>query len=163
MWIGRRLLTGWASRLRFDSATFRDTMHAMTPIELGWLAGILDGEGSILLASRSQPNRFRQPTLSATSTDRKMLERLVSLVGGFISKVKKYKHQHRDAWIWKLNGAQRVLAVLRDVAPVLSVPKKRARAYHLLAHYDEATARNGHYTPEQRAAKRAFEEAFFAL
>lgn len=136
----------------------------MRPEDLGWLAGILDGEGTITLLARSREGRsHRQPTLSATSTDREILEHLVKLVGGNISRVVKYKAHHKDAWIWKLNGGSCVLEVLQAVRPWLKAPKKRRRAEFLLQRYDAVTQRNGCYTAEQRQAKEAFEQQFFEI
>lgn len=136
----------------------------MKPVDIGWLAGIIDGEGTITLLARGAP-RFRQPTLSVTSTDLPILARLRNLVGGNISRhTRRNLRRHwRAAWIWKLNGAGVVLAVLRLVVDHLRCPKKRRRAHFLLTRYAKVTRRNGHYSALQRARKVAMERRFFEL
>jgi hypothetical protein len=136
----------------------------MKPVDVGWLAGILDGEGTITLLARSAP-RFRQPTLSVTSTDLPILTRICRLAGGHISRHTRRNpnRRWRAAWIWKLNGASTVLAVLRLVVDHLRCPKKRRRARFLLAHYGRVTQRNGRYSAAQRARKVAMEQRFFEL
>ena len=136
----------------------------MRAVDVGWLAGILDGEGTITLLARDPP-RFRQPTLSVTSTDREILLALQALIKGNISRHTRAdkKAEWRQAWIWKLNGADNVLQVLACVLPHLRCPKKRRRSEYLLSRYKHVTRRNGHYTSEERELKQKFEEKFFLL
>jgi hypothetical protein len=137
----------------------------MDAVDIGWLAGIMDGEGTVTLMKRYGKNntRFRQPTLSITSTDYEILARVQSLIAGTICNVSKYKERMKSAWIWSLNGSGRVFGVLQVIGPHLSCPKKKRRTAYLLDHYLRVTKRNGHYTLGERQAKIAFEDAFFKL
>lgn len=59
--------------------------------ETAYLAGIMDGEGSI---TRMHKGKFRSPCLSITSTDLKLMMYLQSLIGGVIVNKKNYKPTH---------------------------------------------------------------------
>lgn len=137
----------------------------MTGIDIGWLAGIMDGEGTISLAKNSNVDgraRFRTPILSMTSTDREILERVQGLCGGCICEVKK-THKHptwKPAWIWKISGANKVIEILRIIAPHMTCPAKVERARLLVDIYPEITLRGGNYTPEQKLIKSDFENTF---
>ncbi len=55
----------------------------MTEFEVGYLAGIIDGEGSIALYSRGERSGRRRPVpvITIVSTDRELLEYIAALVG----------------------------------------------------------------------------------
>lgn len=57
----------------------------MTELERGYLAGIIDGEGSITLTKDKQ---FRYPVLEVYSTTYQIVEYLKEHFGGVISKKK---------------------------------------------------------------------------
>lgn len=132
----------------------------MDDISLGWVAGILDGEGSITMNKHYE---WRRPGLSVSSTDYSIVERLQVLLGGSISPVKLHGKMLKPQWHWRLNGAIQVLEVLRGVVEHLYCPKKKKRAAWLLEHYTALTPRNGKYTEEGRQKKLTFENEFFAI
>lgn len=133
----------------------------MTDAEMGWLAGILDGEGTVTLLARGH-GKFRQPTLSITSTDKEILLEVRRLIGGNISNVRQYKPNMKPSWIWKLNGSRTVMDVLRVLLPHLHCPSKIRRAKYLLEGYARVTKRNGYYTPDEKVLKAKYEEDFFS-
>jgi hypothetical protein len=51
--------------------------------EASYIAGIIDGEGSITL-TRMHQNEFRRPCVTIASTDRELLVYIQSLTGGTI-------------------------------------------------------------------------------
>lgn len=131
----------------------------MNMTDIGWLAGFIDGEGSVCLDRRGV---WRQPLLSATSTDIELLENVRRLVGGCITPVK-VRRPRKASWLWKLNGAQQVIVVLRTVVDYMHCPQKIRRAQHIIREYTAVTSRNGFYTDDLRAAKIEFEQTFFRL
>ncbi len=139
----------------------------MNDVDLGWLAGIMDGEGTITMVKRYGKHRrgfnFRSPALSMTSTDYEILVRVQRLAGGTINKVTRYRERVKQAWIWSRNGGPIILETLRLIEPHLSCPKKQRRAQYQLANYQRVTKPNGHYSLEERELKVAFEVAFFEL
>lgn len=132
----------------------------MTDFERGYLAGIIDGEGTITL---TKDKEFRYPTISVASCTVGILETIKEICdGGVITPKRTYKSNHSPSWSWKIER-QRAIAVLEEVAPHLKEPKKKARAELILENYTRLTPRNGKYTEEMRAEKHQFEEKFFEL
>jgi hypothetical protein len=140
----------------------------LSEVDVGWLAGLIDGEGSVTL---DRHGTWRRPGVSAASTDLEILEKTKRLAGGSISKAKtertdpRYEGRPRKRrWNWKISGARQALAILRQVLPHMACPKKIARARYVLEHYERLTPLNGLvYSEDQKKAKRLFESAFFAL
>ena len=129
---------------------------------VAYIAGIIDGEGSIVLSKRRKTAVFRTPIVSVSSTTLGILEYLQSHYGGSISKHKVYQEHHKQSWSWKLDHS-RAVKLCEDVLPYLLEPEKRRRAKLLVDVYGRVTMRNGKYTPEQLEAKKAFEHEFFHL
>lgn len=80
----------------------------MEAIAIGWVAGILDGEGSILMTyqeKRKSEYQHRRPEVSVASCDIEMLERLRELLGGSLSTKRCYREHHSLSWAWRLKGA----------------------------------------------------------
>lgn len=133
----------------------------MNQIEIGWLAGIIDGEGSIVMDKRTM---WRHPTISISSTDIEILLEVKRICGaGSILRHKKYQTHHKDSWIFRLYGAGKVLGVLALISPFLKCPQKKRRADFLLSEYPSVSSRNGFYTDEQKTRKKDFETRFFEL
>jgi hypothetical protein len=132
--------------------------------DIAYLAGIVDGEGSITLNSNTSRsvNAFRAPCVTVTNTDRGLLEFLQEELGGSIRVQKKYKEHHKQAWVWsvRFDAALRAIEVLR---PYLRHSSKVQRADFLLNGYKAVTQRNGKYTPAQAKLKQEFEEQLLAL
>lgn len=132
----------------------------MTGTERGWLAGIIDGEGSVFMDRRGT---WRRPGMSVSSTDLEILLELKRLVGGSIHSNKLHGKMKKPQWCWKYNGARQVLAVLKKLSPLLRCPQKKARAEILLKEYTTVTPRNGFYTPAMRVKKADFERRFYEV
>lgn len=127
---------------------------------VAYIAGIIDGEGSILLSRARKTALFRTPIVSVSSTTLEILKYLQSHYGGFISKHKIYKTHHKQSWSWKLEHTK-AIELCRDMLPYLLEPEKRRRAKLLVDVYNRVTPRNGKYSLELLKAKEAFEYEFF--
>ncbi|MGG1630346.1 LAGLIDADG family homing endonuclease [Rossellomorea sp. NRS-1567] len=131
--------------------------------EAAYLAGIIDGEGSITL-TRMHDKEYRRPCISVASTDLELLEYLKNLTNGHITKKKNYHpDRHQNSFTLTIKTKNQVLDILKYVLPFLRVEKKRKRADWILKHYNRITIRNGKYNPECLKQKLAFEEEFFKL
>ena len=129
--------------------------------EAAYLAGIIDGEGSITL-TRMHKNEYRRPCISISSSDPELIQYLKSLIGGNISIKKNYKpSKHKDSYTLSVKNKEKVLYILEMISPLLRVDKKKNRALWILYYYDFVTPRNGKYTLEQMNRKLLFEEIFF--
>lgn len=131
-------------------------------MDLAYVAGLIDGEGSIQLDHRGGPSAHRAPVVSLTNTSRPIIDFLKERFGGTVCEQKRYAEHHRQAWIWRVCH-DRALSFLAEVAPHLRHEQKVARAGLLLREYKSVTKRNGRYTDQELGAKRLLEEHFLAL
>ena len=107
-------------------------INNLTDTDAAYLAGIIDGEGSINL-SRVHKNSPDHTTtyfirLRVTNTHRGLLDWIVLKVGyGSVGKMKNYdsKYNRKQAYQWNLSN-QRVVDVLRQVYPYLKVKRLQA-------------------------------------
>jgi hypothetical protein len=85
----------------------------VTDWEAAYLAGIIDGEGSITL-TRMHENEHRRPCISVASTDRELLEYLKDLTNGHISKKKNYNpSRHLNSYSFTIKNKTDVLNILK--------------------------------------------------
>jgi hypothetical protein len=131
--------------------------------ETAYIAGIIDGEGSISL-TRMNEREHRRPSISIASTDKELLIYIQSLSGGTINIKKNYNpDKHKDSFTLNIKNKEAVISLLRHISPYLRVEKKRNRAQWILKKYEEVTPRNGKYNLESLEKKLAFEESFFRI
>ncbi len=131
--------------------------------EAAYVAGIIDGEGSITL-TRMHANEFRRPCITIASTDYELLHYVQGLSGGSINNKKNYKpDKHKKSYTLNIKKKSEVINTLQEIIPFLRVHKKKDRAIWVLEKYDAVTLRNGKYTEIQRQEKRNFEVEFFKL
>ncbi|WP_138418410.1 LAGLIDADG family homing endonuclease [Aquibacillus sediminis] len=135
----------------------------MNNYEAAYVAGIIDGEGSITL-TRMHEGEYRRPCISIASTDKELLVYLQSIVGGTLNNKKNYKpDQHKDSYTLSIKRKHEVFYVLKMVSPFLRIEKKKRRAMFILDNYNVVTPRNGKYNQEQLENKLSFEEKFFLI
>jgi hypothetical protein len=100
----------------------------VTPDELRYLAGIIDGEGCISLHSRGERDRgYVTPGLQVGNTDKRLSEWLQQhVVEGHVYENKDGRARHRRVWLWAVYGdiARRVI---REVEPYLILKGEQAR------------------------------------
>jgi hypothetical protein len=129
--------------------------------EAAYVAGIIDGEGTITL-TRTHRGENRRPLLSISSTESALLLYVQSVIGaGRITNKARSRPHHTPSFTYVISSRQ-ALAVPSQVAQYLRTYKS-SRARLLLDEYASVTPRNGRYSPEQRAARRQFEDRFFAI
>jgi endonuclease/exonuclease/phosphatase (EEP) superfamily protein YafD len=136
----------------------------MTREDIIYLAGLVDGEGTVSMAKEKQTG-LRFPTLSVASTTTELVDWCKATFGGIRRQNRKkdlrYKTE-KTAFSW-LIGHDRAMQLMRQVLPHMKEPKKRRRIEFILQHYKAVTMRNGHYSPERFAAKMKFQDDFFAI
>jgi hypothetical protein len=129
--------------------------------EAGYIAGIIDGEGTITL-TRTHRGENRRPVVSISSTELSLLLYIQSVIGaGRIARKVCARAHHSPSYAYTLRSRQ-ALALLSQTCSFLRTYKAR-RAWLLLQEYDAVTPRNGRYTEAQRTARLAFEIKFFAI
>ncbi|WP_026575989.1 LAGLIDADG family homing endonuclease [Bacillus sp. UNC438CL73TsuS30] len=131
--------------------------------EAAYIAGIIDGEGSISL-TRMHENEYRRPCISIASTDKELLIYVQTLTRGILNTKKNYNpERHKNSFTLNIKNKDDVLSILRQISPYLRVDKKRKRALWILKNYEKVTPRNGKYNTELLGKKIDFEEKFFEI
>lgn len=102
----------------------------MTDADLGWTAGIIDGEGCISAYGqkrRDHPGKIWSLRLTVGNTDIRMLYHLQELWGGNIKRMAKPRipEKHRQAYQWNVCGPE-MCRVLRAVREELVVKGEQA-------------------------------------
>ena len=125
-----------------------------------YVAGLIDGEGTITLSHNNKGDAYRTPVVSMTSTTRELVDLLHDEYGGSVRYHRTYRPQHSDSFIWSVRH-DRALRMLARITPYLRVPEKVDRAHLVLTRYKDVTPRNGKYSSAQRESKLEFERLFF--
>lgn len=129
--------------------------------EAAYIAGIIDGEGSITL-TRMHVKEHRKPCITITSNDIELLEYVQRLTGGSIYLKKNYNiNRHQNSYILNINKKKDVFKVLTVIHAFLRIDRKGKRAEWILNHYNHVTPRNGKYSEETLKKKILFEKEFF--
>ena len=121
----------------------------MTETEKAYIAGIIDGEGSIML-QRIHKNEHPSPCVSIASTTR------------IISKKNYNIEKHKDCYSYVLRRND-AIQLLKDIYPYLIINTKRKRAELIISKYKSVTPRNGYYTNEMLIAKDEFYKEFMGI
>ncbi|MCD3216367.1 hypothetical protein G8S55_03745 [Clostridium botulinum C] len=135
----------------------------MTEIEKAYIAGIIDGEGGIIL-TKFHNNQFPAPCVSISSTTLELLEWIKSEANMDTIKSKKNYNieKHKDSYSYtiKYNDA---IEFLKYIKPYLIINVKKERAKLIINEYKSVTPRNGRYTNEMLEAKNNFYEKFIRI
>lgn len=118
-------------------------MLPLKEIEKAYLAGIIDGEGTVTL-TRQRKNQTATPSVSVANNNLKLLKWIKSLLGGTIISKKKRKVDHHDSYAWMIRYDS-ALRFLKEIRGFLIV--KRPHADLILKKYKSVTHRAGKYTP----------------
>jgi hypothetical protein len=97
----------------------------MTETDLAWAAGIVDGEGSIVIESATNSRKCHVLRVIVANTDPRMPLALRALFGGTVLPTKKQQAHHRQAWSWVVSTAQ-AHAVLVAIRPYLICKAEQA-------------------------------------
>ena len=134
---------------------------SLEELDAAYIAGLIDGEGTITL-TRKHKNEHRQLCISISSTEKNMLDFVLSVTGvGKITNKQASKSHHAHSYTYAVYNRQ-ALALLEQTLPFLK-SYKRDRAALILEDYLTVTPRNGKYTAEILARKKAFEQAVLAI
>ena len=132
----------------------------MNIVQIAYLAGIIDGEGSIML-SKYHHSEFPCPCISISSTDLELLEWIRDKIGaGRINRKKNYNiDKHKTSYTYAVYY-DTAIDVMSKIEPYLVIVKKKLRAKFITENYKKITIRNGKYNDIQRYAKEQFYNDF---
>lgn len=99
--------------------------------KLGYLAALIDGEGSISLRQKKTKDGGDSlvPGIVIANTSRELLEWVERNFGGTIyprTKKKKEGGQYKDQFIWETSRARNLYLLLNELLPFLIVKKQKA-------------------------------------
>lgn len=128
-----------------------------------YIAGIIDGEGSISLV-KFHKNQLPSPLISIPSSDLELLEWIKNITGyGTIIRKKNYNpDKHKDSYTLNIKYNE-AISLLNDVTPYLIIERKKKRALLILSDYKKVTPRNGRYSKELLTQKQEFYEKFMSI
>ena len=136
-------------------------VNRLEPCVAGYIAGLVDGEGTITL-TRTHRNERRRIVVAISNTDRALLDYVRDAVGaGHVTGKKTYRPGHSPGFCYCINSRQ-ALDLLSQIAGFLKT-YRRARADIALASYIRSTPRNGKYTLALEKQRSNFEREFFAV
>jgi hypothetical protein len=98
--------------------------------KLAYLAGIIDGEGSLMLWMNKKTKVRGQFNLrvNVSTTDKILMDWLFENFGGTIYEMnapsRKAKSHWKQQWIWQVNRPQ-ILQLLKEIYPFLIIKKER--------------------------------------
>jgi hypothetical protein len=137
------------------------TVRHLSPAERGYIAGLIDGEGTVTL-SRKHAGDLRHLVVSISNTEGELLGHVLALVGcGKITNKRTAKPNHALSMTYAVWNRQ-ALNLLTQVEPYLQ-SYKRLRVQLILKHYILLTPRNGKYTAALRAQRAAFEAEVLSI
>jgi hypothetical protein len=137
------------------------SQRTLQPIAAAYIAGLIDGEGTVTL-SRRHANERRQLVVSIVSTERNILDWVLMQIGvGKVTNKRTVSPRHAPSFTYSISNRQ-ALALLRQVVPFLR-SYKRIRASMAVDRYVSVTPRNGRYSRAQDAARTQFEADFLAV
>lgn len=112
--------------------------------EKAYIAGIIDGEGTVTLV-RKHCNNAHSPEITVANTDLRLLKWLQERLGGMIKKKMKKLPYHSQAYTWVIRD-NRVIDLLNEIEDLLIV--KREHSKLITKEYKACTPRNGKYTED---------------
>ena len=125
-----------------------------------YLAGLIDGEGTITLSKERTHSKYRRPVVSMSSTSIELINVFVENYGGVVCKHKVYQEHHKKSYSWRVIS-NNAIKLLEQIVPYMLEPSKVYRASLILNEYKKVTSPNGKYTDKQHTAKIEFENRFF--
>jgi hypothetical protein len=103
------------------------SLRAMTACDLAWMAGLIEGEGSLI------PGGRRYGSVRVAMTDLDILQRLAEVFGvGTICSLRSREAHHKQAWVWQVVRQANVADLTEVIAPFL-LERRRAATARLLA------------------------------
>ena len=85
---------------------------------VAYIAGIIDGEGTITLSKIHKTSKFRHPVIAVSSTSYEILQFIHTHYGGTIINHKTYKKHHKRSWVWKTTY-NKAIKLVSDIYPYL--------------------------------------------
>lgn len=93
-------------------------MKELTEFEKGWLSGLIDGEGSLVLREKKEGNTLK-PSITISNNSKELMEKLKTVMP--FGKIYEDSREDKDNWsktyqfkIWKQKDIKRLLEQIKD-------------------------------------------------
>lgn len=138
-------------------------MYVLTDREWGWIAGIIDGEGSLSLSLNNGTGPGVTLTLTVGNTCERLIDRLHSLIGG-VQRKTTYQHQYKGeelpirkaTYFWTTADRTIIQEVLTEVLPLLTEKQERARVALEYLQYCPPVRSGRNLTDQEAEARRDY-------
>jgi hypothetical protein len=136
-------------------------IRKLSPECAAYIAGLIDGEGTITL-TRLHANEMRRLVVSIANNELQLLDFVKRALGaGKITRKCHKSGHHSPSYCFALTSRQ-ALSLLEQTTSYLR-SHKRQRAELALSSYERLTPRNGRYTPELLKIRQDFESRLLAI
>lgn len=107
------------------------SVKKMKPVEAAWLAGFLDGEGSVCCTMGGHNHAYKTWILSIVNTDIRSLEKCVEITGvGKVNKKTKPKSdKHKQIYTWRVASQKNLKSVCEQVLPYCTIKQDQINLF----------------------------------
>lgn len=132
-------------------------IDALTDIELAYIAGIIDGEGTVSISSNKSALRNGvcpvqyNGRITVVNTSVSLLDWLNTRIGGAQMRTRKTKPEYKDVYVLIVNGCASAMLCKR-LLPYLVVKKKQAEL--VIELYANGYKRNAYRVTEEEFLRR---------
>lgn len=102
----------------------------MSDFELGWVVGIIEGEGCLTTVTQwyrykgTSKGPYCHPVIKVKMTDEDTIRQLHSIVGGVVNGPYQPSGNRKLVWVWSLNKAEDIVNLCDKITPFLSQRRK---------------------------------------
>ena len=106
----------------------RVDVRKMSPTESAWLAGMIDGEGTICLTAGGRGGKYAQLILAVYNNHKPTVEWCQKLAGTGSVSMKPMRGRLNPSYQWRVTSQRAVIGVLRQSVPFMVTKKDKAVA-----------------------------------
>jgi LAGLIDADG endonuclease len=136
-------------------------LELLSEVELSYLAGFFDGEGSITIARRNKKSKVGskvwiqyQPRIAITSTSKDILGLFIKsfAIGEklYYTGPNKYAKNTKARWVWEANGTK-AMSIIECLLPYLRVKRAEAKVF---LRFKELISQSGVWISQDNREKR---------
>jgi hypothetical protein len=106
-----------------------DIMKQLTDVELGYISGFIDGEGSLMIYhfKNNRGGMQMSQRIQITNTNKDVLEWIQTKIGGTIRERKRDSSNHKVAYYLEIARADDILEVLTTIQDTLQIKSRQAK------------------------------------
>lgn len=110
----------------------RDNPQTNTYYDIGWIVGIIEGEGWMIFNRQLQPSKSYRyvPVIGMNTTSEEILRKYINIlkkwdIGVWVGKRRFLKTNNKDQWMTNVRGFKRCSKLIPILKPYLTAKKKQ--------------------------------------